>query len=444
MPPAAQRWVCSSSATARRELAQRCRRRAGRPARRGLDGPGRRRSSCSAAVPPGSRRRARCGGRHPTAVVRRWLVTCSRLDPAGPALLYEISRRDRRAGTLTTRSPARSPPTGRWPGWRTWPGSARGAGTCVRTSSNGPTSCCGCSRLTPGTPLSYADYRGRAAPRRRRDVRGGAGRGDAPNAPRSASRIGSDRRAAEERIFECHGEVVADADGAPARLFGTARDVTVQHRAQQELAYLADHDPLTGIANRRRITAPAGRVRRRPGWCRPAADRHRQLQGHQRPARARRGRPGDPAGRRHHRRRDRVGRRARVGSAATSSRWSLPGRRRRGRGGRWPSGCARAVAAAPIVDDVGALRVTISIGVAVASDDDVEASLAQADLALYAAKNAGRNRARLFADDQYDQAVRRVSLLRRVAGRAGPGHDAAGRAADRRPGHRPHRPATSC
>ena len=41
----------------------------------------------------------------------------------------------------------------------------------------------------------------------------------------------------------------------------------------------------------------------------------------------------------------------------------------------------------------------------------MEVSLAQADLALYEAKNAGRNRARPFAAEQYDQAVRRVSLL---------------------------------
>src|SRR6185312_5330262 len=30
---------------------------------------------------------------------------------------------------------------------------------------------------------------------------------------------------------------------------------TEEHRARSELAYLAEHDPLTGIANRRRITA---------------------------------------------------------------------------------------------------------------------------------------------------------------------------------------------
>ena len=55
-----------------------------------------------------------------------------------------------------------------------------------------------------------------------------------------------DRRT--ERVFECFGEVFADAAGVPSRVLGTARDVTEAHRARQELAFLADHDPLTGIA----------------------------------------------------------------------------------------------------------------------------------------------------------------------------------------------------
>jgi EAL domain-containing protein (putative c-di-GMP-specific phosphodiesterase class I) len=50
----------------------------------------------------------------------------------------------------------------------------------------------------------------------------------------------------------------------------------------------------------------------------------------------------------------------------------------------------------------------------VPSGDGVEVGLARADLALYAAKNAGRNRARLFAPDQYTRAVARVGVLQRV------------------------------
>ena len=45
---------------------------------------------------------------------------------------------------------------------------------------------------------------------------------------------------------------------------------------------------------------------------------------------------------------------------------------------------------------------------------------------------------------QYQEAARRVSVLQRVGGRAGRGHDEPGRAADRRPRHRPAPAATSC
>ncbi len=68
-----------------------------------------------------------------------------------------------------------------------------------------------------------------------------------------------------ERVFECFGEVFADAAGVPSRVLGTARDVTEAHRARQELAFLADHDPLTGIANRRRITGWLAECAARPG-----------------------------------------------------------------------------------------------------------------------------------------------------------------------------------
>ena len=212
-------------------------------------------------------------------------------------------------------------------------------------------------------------------------------------------------------ILECHGEVIADADGAPARLFGTARDVTVHHRAQQELAYLADHDPLTG--------SPTG-TGSPPSW--PSLGRStggaalllididnfkdiNDLHGH-------------AAG-------DRVIRRvAATITVETGSAGAGSARRGRVRGGAARLGRRRGDGAGhaavrrrgrrPGAGRHRPLRVTVSIGVAVALDDDVEASLAQADLALYAAKNAGRNRARPFVNDQYDQAVRRVSLLRRV------------------------------
>jgi PAS domain S-box-containing protein len=58
-----------------------------------------------------------------------------------------------------------------------------------------------------------------------------------------------------QRVFECFGEVVTDDAGRAIRVLGTAHDITEQRRVQTELAYLADHDPLTSLPNRRSISA---------------------------------------------------------------------------------------------------------------------------------------------------------------------------------------------
>ncbi|MFC4949993.1 putative bifunctional diguanylate cyclase/phosphodiesterase [Pseudonocardia sp. GCM10023141] len=216
------------------------------------------------------------------------------------------------------------------------------------------------------------------------------------------------------KIFEVYAEIVADAAGAPMRVLGAARDVTEQHRARQELAYLAEHDPLTGVANRRRVTA----------WLADCAERAdggalllidvdnfkdiNDLRGHAVGDRVMRSLAHTVS--------------ARIGSDALLGRLG---------GDEFavvvPFGDAEnglelgerlcdAVARTPIADAGSSLQVTISVGVAdVAPGREVETSLARADLALYEAKRAGRNRARRFAPDQYHQAVRRVSLLQRVA-----------------------------
>jgi diguanylate cyclase (GGDEF)-like protein/PAS domain S-box-containing protein len=45
--------------------------------------------------------------------------------------------------------------------------------------------------------------------------------------------------------------VVQDADGNPGYLIGQATDLTEHHRRETRLRHLADHDPLTGLVNRR-------------------------------------------------------------------------------------------------------------------------------------------------------------------------------------------------
>lgn len=225
----------------------------------------------------------------------------------------------------------------------------------------------------------------------------------------------SDRAAngTAERVVECIGEVFADAAGVASRVMCTVRDVTEQQKVLQELAFLAENDPLTGIANRRRISGmPVDCAFDPLGGALLLIDIDNfkdinDLRGH-------------AVG-------DRVIRRVARTIAARVGPDALLGRLGGDEFALVVPRCGAAeavalaeqlcavVAVAPRVAEAAALRITISVGVtAVVSGQDVETSLAQADLALYEAKDAGRNRARLFAPDQYHQAVRRVSLLHRV------------------------------
>ncbi len=52
------------------------------------------------------------------------------------------------------------------------------------------------------------------------------------------------------RWVEGRGEAVRDAEGEVIRLWGTSLDVTERETAARELAYVAEHDALTGLANR--------------------------------------------------------------------------------------------------------------------------------------------------------------------------------------------------
>src|SRR5262245_42829813 len=49
----------------------------------------------------------------------------------------------------------------------------------------------------------------------------------------------------------CSSPLIRGSDGVPLRLLAQLQDITDQKRYEDRLADLADHDPLTGLLNRR-------------------------------------------------------------------------------------------------------------------------------------------------------------------------------------------------
>jgi diguanylate cyclase (GGDEF)-like protein/PAS domain S-box-containing protein len=364
------------------------------------------------AVPPGSRRLPAAWAPHGGAPGRWWQVSCTALDGALTGLLYELV--DRTSSSLAAGSSSSTAS----PHWRLDRLEALARmGSWVWSIPDDhlewSEALLAMFGLPGGEPLDFARFRAMVHPEDRPVVDAAIAEGMATGEPfgyvhRMVTATGL------ERTFECHGEVLADPDGTPVRMLGTARDVTEEHRNRTELAYLAEHDPLTGIANRRRITALlAERVADPAGATLLLIDIDHfkdinDLRGHAAGDRVIRSIAGTAA--------------AALGPDAVLGRLGgdefaavVPGcdpARGLGLGER----ICDAVAGRAIVEGGSSLRVTVSIGVAgVPTGRDVQVGLAQADLALYEAKNAGRGRARPFAPEQYRQAVARVGIAHRVA-----------------------------
>jgi diguanylate cyclase (GGDEF)-like protein len=217
------------------------------------------------------------------------------------------------------------------------------------------------------------------------------------------------------RVFECYGEVFTDAGGTPVRVLGTAHDITAMRRVQDELTRLAERDPLTDLPNRRALLARLddllARRRERPdALLLIDIDNFKDINdvhGHA---------VGDDV----------------LRVLARLLRRELPPEAVLGRLGgdefavMLPGAYAEealavaerlcnAAVATPVPLAGTGLRVTLSIGAASREPADTrDTVLAHADLALYEAKNAGRNRARLYLPEQYRHAVQRVNVVTRV------------------------------
>jgi diguanylate cyclase (GGDEF)-like protein len=216
-----------------------------------------------------------------------------------------------------------------------------------------------------------------------------------------------------ERVFECFGEVLRDEHGQPVRLLGTAHDITQVHHVQTELRKMAEEDPLTGLPNRRALTRELERhlaAGDRGALLLLDLDNFKDvndLRGH-------------AVG-------DRVMRRLAAALRGELTEGNMIGRL----GGDefavvlpdadnveaelMARKLAGAVESLPVVAGAASSRMTASVGIApFSSGEGWESVLANADLALYASKNAGRNRVTAYDPGHYADTAKRVSLLDRV------------------------------
>ena len=166
-------------------------------------------------------------------------------------------------------------------------------------------------------------FDGHRASRRRRQrrlpARAAAGRRD----PRLPDREALLRRSGRDHSAIVSVSLVRDRDGAPLHYIAQLQDISERKRLEEHLRHLADHDPLTGLRNRRLfehdLKLQVARSRRYGELAAADGDRPRRLQAGQRPARPQGGRR-HAQGRRHGRSPGACAKRTSSrGSAATSS-----------------------------------------------------------------------------------------------------------------------------
>jgi diguanylate cyclase (GGDEF)-like protein len=216
-----------------------------------------------------------------------------------------------------------------------------------------------------------------------------------------------------ERVFECFGEIVTGEDGVPARVLGTAHDITQARRVHDELLLMAEQDPLTGLSNRRAVTRELEKqLATGGGGALLLLDLDNfkdvnDLRGHAVGDRLMRALGGAL--------RSRLDRSQLIGRLGGDEfAVVLPGLALTD-ATAVADGLRDAVAALPLVGVGANAHITVSTGVAeYGSGDTWELVLANADLALYASKAAGRNRVTVYQPGHYADTVKRVSVMDRL------------------------------
>jgi diguanylate cyclase (GGDEF)-like protein len=215
------------------------------------------------------------------------------------------------------------------------------------------------------------------------------------------------------RVFQVSGEVLEDDGGV--RVLATTTDISEQQAIKNELAYLATHDTLTDLHNRRGILALIDeRLSQHPddpGTLLLIDIDHfkdiNDLRGHA---------IGDQVMRALTSQLAELLPDAALGRLGGDEFAVMLGGHDTDAGHRVAERVCDAINRAPVMTADGALRLTVSIGVAeMTGVADKESALAKADLALYEAKAAGRNCVRQSVPEQHSRAQQRLSVHQRLA-----------------------------
>lgn len=223
------------------------------------------------------------------------------------------------------------------------------------------------------------------------------------------------RSAAGQTWWTISGHPKVDDSGQFMGFCGSAKDVTVEYERKLADSLLAEYDSLTGLANRHRMTkrldstlAAFKQARRSCALIMLDLDRFKQVNDTM----------GHPAGDAllkavGQRLTSIVGQRGEIGRLGGDEfQILLPDMEDRGPLGELAGKIIQLVSQPYLIDSRHAV-IGASLGIAIAPFDglDREELTANADLALYSAKNGGRGQFRFYSDDLKDEAAERQLLV---------------------------------